>query len=104
MIFIALLLLSFRFIPNQCYKFPQIPETFPELISFLELISFDIYTDVFVEFVLEDQSLYTAYFEIQLGLIKQLPGIVAFHFNLDDIPLQALSEHVLYTDSLETLQ
>lgn len=104
MLFIALLLSSFRFIPNQCYKFPEIRKPFPELIEFFELIAFDINTDVFGEFAFEDPSLYSAYCESMIGFVKQHSGIVSLHFNLNDIPLKALGEHVLHTDSLEVME
>lgn len=103
MLFTTLLVLSLRFIPNQCYRFPRIGKPFPELIEFLELLSFDLETDVFVEFSFDDPSLYTAYSETQLSFAKQHSGIVALRFNMDVLPLRAYSEHVFHTDSLDAL-
>lgn len=103
MLFVVLLVASFRFIPNQCYKFPKIGKPFPELVEFLELLSFDIATDVFLEFSFVDPSLYAAYSKTQLSFAKQHSGIIALRFNMDVLPLRAYSEHIFHTDSLDAL-
>lgn len=105
MFFIALLLLSsFSFIPNQCYQFSPIGEPFQELAEFLELLSFNFETDVFVEFAFEDSSLYESYSETVLNFVQQHNGITALRFELDVLPLRAYRELILHTDSLEVLK
>lgn len=101
--FFIVLLLTFPFRANQCYKFPEAAEPFPELIDFFEIISADLETDVFVEFVFADSSLYEAYFTTLLRFAKVHTGTIALHLNMNDFPLRAFSDHVLLTDSFETL-
>lgn len=105
MTFIVLLLLltSFRWIPNQCYKHPKIGKPFPELAEFLKLLAFHFEKDVFVEFAFDDTSLYASYSETLLYFVQQHSEIIALHFNVDDRPLEVFSELIIHTDSLDVL-
>lgn len=101
MLLIVLLLLSFNETDNH-----KLAEPLENLIEMFIKLSFQntFVPDIFVGLAFEDSSLYSLYTEVELRFSKLCPGIIALHFNKDDIPLRTRSAHVLYTDSLSSIE
>lgn len=79
----------------------QIPTTL--LNMFKTLLEFQVQSDIFIGFTLNDSMLYDRYF-ITMCIMKKLDPIRATHFNMNNIPLNKYSDHIIFTDSLELLE